>query len=264
MITAVNCGGLKNSKDVKKAFTQKVKLETLKQKGSYALGYNMGQSVRDAKDDVDLFIMMQGVVDAYISEEKAQMTIEDMKKALTDFQKEVRKRFDEKRKIQGEKRKIQGEKNIEEGKKFLEENATKEGVKVTASGLQYIIIKAGTGANPKTADTVKVNYKGALINGTEFDSSYKRGTPSTFPLTRVIKGWTEGLQLMKVGSVFKFFVPANLAYGERNMGKDITPNACLIFEVELLEINPQQAPPSKKQAAKPAPTKKKVEKPVKK
>jgi FKBP-type peptidyl-prolyl cis-trans isomerase len=111
-------------------------------------------------------------------------------------------------------------------------------VKTTASGLQYKVIREGTGAQPKATDMVTVNYRGTLINGTEFDSSYKRGQPATFPLNGVIKGWTEGVQLMKVGSKYQFFIPSNLAYGERAVGPDIGPNATLIFEVELLDVKP--------------------------
>jgi len=132
----------------------------------------------------------------------------------------------------------------------LSENKSKEGVKATASGLQYKVMKEGNGAQPKATDTVTVNYRGTLINGTEFDSSYKRGQPATFPVNGVIKGWTEALQLMKPGSKYQLFIPADLAYGPRAVGPDITPNSALIFEVELLEVKPAasstgpSAPPS--------------------
>ena len=127
-----------------------------------------------------------------------------------------------------------------ESKKFLEENAKKEGVKTTESGLQYTVIKEGEGAKPKATDTVKVHYKGTLVDGTEFDSSYKRGEPISFPLNGVIKGWTEGLQLMPVGSTYRFFIPSDLGYGDRGAGADIPGGAALIFDVELIEINPQK------------------------
>jgi FKBP-type peptidyl-prolyl cis-trans isomerase len=127
-----------------------------------------------------------------------------------------------------------------ESKKFLEENAKKEGVKVTESGLQYTVIKEGEGAKPKATDTVKVHYKGTLVNGKEFDSSYKRGEPISFPLNGVIKGWTEGLQLMPVGSTYRFFIPSDLGYGDRGAGADIPGGAALIFDVELIEINPEK------------------------
>ena len=126
--------------------------------------------------------------------------------------------------------------NKEEGIKFLQENAKKTGVKTTKSGLQYKVIKEGTGPSPKEADTVKVHYRGRLINGTEFDSSYSRGEPAVFPLNRVIKGWTEGLQLMKVGGKYELYIPPELAYGDKGAGSTIGPGATLIFEVELLGI----------------------------
>jgi FKBP-type peptidyl-prolyl cis-trans isomerase FklB len=132
--------------------------------------------------------------------------------------------------------KILSEKNKAEGEKFLAENAKKEGVKVLPSGLQYKEITPGTGKSPKTADTVTTHYKGTLTDGTEFDSSYKRGEPATFPVSGVIPGWTEALQLMKEGAKWQLFVPPNLAYGEKGAGQVIGPNATLIFEVELLTV----------------------------
>ncbi len=129
-----------------------------------------------------------------------------------------------------------GEKNKKEGEAFLAGNKKKEGVVTLPSGLQYKIIKDGSGAKPKPTDTVSVNYRGALIDGTEFDSSYKRGEPASFKVTGVIPGWTEALQLMKAGSKWQLFIPSNLAYGERGTGRDIAPNATLIFDVELLSI----------------------------
>jgi FKBP-type peptidyl-prolyl cis-trans isomerase len=152
------------------------------------------------------------------------------------------------------KLKAAGEKNAAEGAKFLEENKKKEGVKTTSSGLQYKVLKEGTGAQPKATDTVTVNYRGTLINGKEFDSSYQRGQPATFPLNGVIKGWTEGLQLMKQGAKYQLFVPPNLAYGERAAGPDITPNSTLIFEVELLEVKPPPTPAAAPAAASPGKT----------
>ncbi|MDX1815211.1 MAG: FKBP-type peptidyl-prolyl cis-trans isomerase, partial [Thermodesulfobacteriota bacterium] len=137
---------------------------------------------------------------------------------------------------QREERKKAAEKNLAEGKSFLEKNAKKEGVKTLPSGLQYKVLKKGSGISPKKTDTVTVNYKGTLIDGTEFDSSYKRGKPATFRVGGVIAGWTEGLQLMKPGAKWQLFIPPNLAYGERGAGARIAPNSTLIFEVELVSV----------------------------
>ncbi|WP_303647411.1 FKBP-type peptidyl-prolyl cis-trans isomerase [Chryseobacterium gilvum] len=134
------------------------------------------------------------------------------------------------------RKKEQAEKNLNAGRAFMEENALKEGVITLPSGLQYEIIKEGDGAKPKSKDTVKCHYHGTTIDGKVFDSSVKRGTPASFPLNRVIKGWTEALQLMPVGSKWKLFLPPNLAYGEEQISKEIGPNSTLIFEVELLGI----------------------------
>ena len=125
---------------------------------------------------------------------------------------------------------------LEDGQAYLKANATKEGVHTTASGLQYKVLKEGTGKSPKATDTVQVNYRGTLLNGKEFDSSYKRGEPIEFPLNHVIPGWTEGVQLMKEGAKYQFVIPSNLAYGRRGAGGDIGPDETLIFEVELLKV----------------------------
>jgi FKBP-type peptidyl-prolyl cis-trans isomerase FklB len=163
------------------------------------------------------------------------------------------------------KQKQLGEKNKTDGTKFLEDNKKKPGVKTTASGLQYKVEKEGTGAPPKPTDMVTVNYRGTLIDGTEFDSSYKRGQPATFPVNGVIKGWTEALQLMKQGAKYQLFIPSTLAYGERAMGPDIGPNSTLIFDVELQDVKPpptpapqgaQQGSPKVPPPPQPAPTKK--------
>jgi FKBP-type peptidyl-prolyl cis-trans isomerase FklB len=129
-----------------------------------------------------------------------------------------------------------GEKNKAEGEAFLAENKKKEGVKTLPSGLQYKVIKAGTGKKPKVTDTVTTHYRGTLMNGTEFDSSYRRGQPVSFQVNGVIPGWTEALQLMEEGAKWQLFIPSNLAYGERGAGRDIGPNATLVFEIELLSI----------------------------
>jgi FKBP-type peptidyl-prolyl cis-trans isomerase len=207
-------------------------LPTLKDKVSYAIGMNIGNGMRQQSVDVDPTILAQGLRDA-LAGGKTLMTDEEAKATLTTFQTEMRKK-------QEEKMKADGEANKKEGDAFLAANRTKEGVVALPSGLQYKILKAGTGPKPTATDSVVCNYKGTLINGKEFDSSYKRGQPATFPVGQVIKGWTEALQLMPVGSKWQLFVPAALAYGDRGAGPDIGPNSTLIFEVELLSIKPPE------------------------
>jgi len=225
-------------------------LKDQKDKVSYSIGMNIGFNLSRQKVDINPDILAAGIKDALAG--KPQLTTDQVKEVMAQFEKDMEA-----------KQKQAGEKNKTEGVKFLEDNKKKSDVKTTASGLQYKVMKEGTGAKPKATDTVSVNYRGTLIDGTEFDSSYKRGQPATFPLNGVIKGWTEGVQLMKTGSKYQFFVPANLGYGERAVSPDIGANATLIFEVELLEIKPPAtpAPPSSappqgpKQGAPPAPPK---------
>jgi FKBP-type peptidyl-prolyl cis-trans isomerase FklB len=205
-------------------------LNELKDKVSYSIGLDIGTTFKKQKVDINPEILLDGMKDA-LSGAKPRLTDEQLKETMTTFSQELRQK-------QEVATKEAGQKNTAAGEKFLAENKTKPGVKTTASGLQYKVIKEGGGPSPKESDTVVTNYRGTLINGTEFDSSYKRNQPATFQVTRVIKGWTEGLQLMKVGSKYQFVVPANLAYGERSVSEDIGPNETLIFEVELLEIKP--------------------------
>src|SRR5437773_4757688 len=214
-------------------------LKDQKDKVSYSIGLNIGFNLSRQNVQINPDVVSAGIKDAIAG--KPQLTTDQVKEVMATFEKDME-----------QKQKAAGDKNASEGAKFLEENKKKEGVKATASGLQYKVIKDGTGAQPKATDTVTVNYRGTLINGTEFDSSYKRGQPATFPLNGVIKGWTEGLQLMKVGSKYQFFLPPNLAYGERAVGPDIAPNSTLIFEVELLDAKPPAASAS---PAAPAPPK---------
>jgi len=204
-------------------------LKDQKDKVSYSIGMNIGFNLSRQKVDVNADILAAGIKDALAG--KPQLTPDQVKEVMAQFEKDMEA-----------KQKQAGEKNKTEGAKFLEDNKKKSDVKTTSSGLQYKVIKEGTGEKPKATDTVSVNYRGTLIDGTEFDSSYKRGQPATFPLNGVIKGWTEGVQLMKTGSKYQFFVPANLAYGERAVSPDIGANATLIFEVELLEIKPPATP----------------------
>ncbi len=200
-------------------------LKDSKDKVSYSIGLNIGFNLKKQNVSINPDTFVLGLKDALAG--KPQMTDEQVKETMTAFEKEMI-----------DKQKAAGVKNGADGEKFLAENKKKEGVKTTASGLQYKVVKEGTGAQPKEKDTVMANYRGTLIDGTEFDSSYTRGQPATFPVSGVIKGWTEALQMMKVGSKYQLFIPANLAYGERAMGPDIGPNSTLIFEVELLDVKP--------------------------
>src|ERR1700682_4802374 len=204
----------------------KAQLKDLKDKVSYAVGLNVGSNFKKQGQELNPDAVLAGLKDAQsgktpaLSEQEMRETMETWSKQMED------------------KQKAAGEKNAAEGAKFLEENKKKDGVKTTASGLQYKVIKEGNGAKPKESDTVTVNYRGTLTNGTEFDSSYKRGQPASFPVKGVIPGWTEALQLMKTGSKYQLFIPAELAYGARAMGPDIGSNSALIFEVELLDVKP--------------------------
>src|SRR6266566_2619064 len=193
-------------------------LKDQKDKISYSIGLNIGFNLSRQNVQINPDVVSAGIKDAIAG--KPQLTTDQVKEVMATFEKDME-----------QKQKAAGDKNASEGAKFLEENKKKEGVKAT--------------------DTVTVNYRGTLINGTEFDSSYKRGQPATFPLNGVIKGWTEGVQLMKVGSKYQFFIPPNLAYGERSVGPDIAPNSMLIFEVELLGVKPPESSASPAPSASP-------------
>ena len=218
-------------------------LKTSKEKFSYALGMNLGTSLHKQGVEVDPVLVGQGLR-AALAGGKTLLTAEEAQAALMAVQNDLRKK-------QMDKMAVAGEANKKEGDAFLTANKAKEGVTALPSGLQYKILKAGTGPKPAASDTVVCNYRGTLINGTEFDSSYKRGQPATFPVSGVIKGWTEALQLMPVGSKWQLVIPSGLAYGERGAGGDIGPNATLIFEVELMSIQEKKA-----EDAKPAEEKK--------
>lgn len=204
--------------------------KTDREKASYSIGISLGSSWKKNSLDLDVDMVAKGIKDG-MSGGAAAMTEDEVKEALNSFQNQMMAK-------QQEKAKVLGEKNKKDGETYLAENKKKDGVKTTASGLQYKVIKEGTGAVPKAENTVKTNYKGTLIDGTEFDSSYKRGEPAEFPVNGVIKGWTEALQMMKVGSKYQLFIPSELAYGEQGAGNVIGPNAVLVFEIELLEIVP--------------------------
>ena len=206
-------------------------LTTQKDKFSYALGMNLGTSLHRQSVPVDPNILLRGLKDA-LAGGKTALTEDQAKAALSEVQNEMRQK-------QQAEMQQQGETNKKEGEAFLAANKGKEGIVTLPSGLQYKILTAGTGSKPTSADTVVCNYRGTLINGTEFDSSYKRGQPATFPVSGVIKGWTEALPMMPVGSKWQLFIPADLAYGDRAPGPEIGPNSTLIFEVELLSIQPK-------------------------
>ena len=189
---------------------------------SYALGLSMGNNFKGSgiqELNVDDFA---AAVRSVYDGSKPEMTIDEAKQVVTEFFTELEKR--------------QVEMNREVGKRFLEENAKKEGVKVTASGLQYKIVKEGNGIHPSANDKVTVHYTGRLIDGTVFDSSYKRNAPADFGLQQVIAGWTEGVQLMAEGAKYRFYIPYMLAYGEGGAGASIPPFATLIFDVELIKV----------------------------
>src|SRR6476620_794053 len=220
-------------------------LKDQKDKVSYSIGMNIGFNLSKQKVDINPDILAAGIKDSIAG--KPLLTQDQVKDVMAQFEKDME-----------QKQKQAGEKNKADGAKFLEENKKKPGVKTTASGLQYKPEKEGTGVQPKATDMVTVNYRGTLIDGTEFDSSYKRGQPATFPVNGVIKGWTEALQLMKVGSKYQLWIPSNLAYGERSVSPELGPNATLIFEVELMDAKPPPtpAPPSSpKPGAPPAASK---------
>lgn len=208
--------------------TENAVLKTQKDKLSYTIGINVGKNMKQLPAEIDSENFLKGFKDA-LSGAKPVLSEEEMRTVMTAFQKEMAAK-------QTERMKVIGEKNKKEGEAFLAANKKKEGVKTLKSGLQYKVIKEGTGKTPKATDKVSCQYQGTLIDSTEFDSSYKRGEPAAFPVNGVIPGWTEALQLMKVGSKWQLFVPSNLAYGEKGAGPLIGPNAVLIFTVELVSI----------------------------
>ena len=205
-------------------------LKTQKDKVSYALGANLGMNLHKQSVKVDTAIVLRGLKDA-LAGGQLLLTEDEARAALTQLQTDLRNK-------QMEKMKEAADLNKKAGTDFLEANKAKEGVVTLPSGLQYKILTAGTGPKPAATDTVSCNYRGTLLDGTEFDSSYKRGQPASFSVAGVIKGWTEALQLMPVGSKWQLFIPSDLAYGDRGADprSGIGPGATLIFEVELLSI----------------------------
>ena len=205
----------------------KLDLKDQKEKESYSLGYQFGQNMKAQGVELNLEVYTSGIQDALrganptLSQEEIQKTLSDLqKRVMTAQQKDLKGKAD---------------KNLADSKVFMEENKKKEGVKTLPSGLQYKILAEGSGKTPKATDEITVNYKGSLVDGSEFDNSYKRGVPASFRLDKVIRGWTEALQLMKEGSKWQLFIPPELGYGERGAGP-VPPNSALIFEVELISV----------------------------
>jgi FKBP-type peptidyl-prolyl cis-trans isomerase FklB len=206
----------------------KMTLKDNKDKVSYSIGLNIGKSMKQEGLDINPDALAAAMKDVFAGA-KPQLTDEEVQAVMQEFQKEMMAK-----RMKGQQEGLT--KNKAEGEKFLADNKKKEGIKTTASGLQYKVIKDGTGKTPKATDTVSTHYRGTLISGKEFDSSYKRGEPAEFPVNGVIKGWTEALQLMKEGAKWQLFIPSELAYGERGAGQDIGPNSTLIFDIELLSV----------------------------
>ncbi|NOG97875.1 MAG: FKBP-type peptidyl-prolyl cis-trans isomerase [Ignavibacteriae bacterium] len=203
-------------------------LQTQEEKVSYAIGNDFGKNLKRQKIEVDPEIFLAGLKDA--NKDSSLYTEEELTSIIMEFQKQQQEKM-------SETNKVEGEKNKKAGEEFLAANKEKDGVVTTESGLQYKVIEEGNGAKPGPEDTVTVHYRGTLINGEEFDSSYKRNQPATFPVNGVIPGWTEALQLMKAGAKWELYIPSEIAYGARGAGGAIGPNEVLIFEVELLEVS---------------------------
>lgn len=206
-----------------------LKLDTPKSRISYTIGVNIGQDFKAQKMDIDADVLLLGMQDSMTGKE-LRLTEEEMVSEIQTFQQEMQARMTAE--MEG-----LAAKNQQEGEAFLAENAKKEGVIVTESGLQYKVLEPGQGDSPGAADVATVHYRGTLIDGTQFDSSYDRGQPATFPVGGVIPGWTEALQLMKPGAKWQLVIPAGLAYGERGAGQDIGPNSTLLFDVELISVD---------------------------
>jgi FKBP-type peptidyl-prolyl cis-trans isomerase FklB len=202
--------------------------KVLKDNASYSIGRNVGNQLGQYKDDINVDQLVEGLRNSF-SGKQPRLSEEEMRKALGVFN------ANQQKKKQQQQMALAG-KNKQEGEAFLAENKKKKGVVTLPSGLQYQVIRSGKGASPKATDTVVTHYHGTLINGTVFDSSVDRGQPATFPVARVIKGWTEALQKMKVGDKWKIFVPSQLAYGPAGAPPKIGPDSALIFDIELLEI----------------------------
>lgn len=216
---------------------EKVKLENQTDKVSYSIGLDIGRSFKMQGIDINATALGKGIKDGLAGGETL-MTDEEIQATMEAFQNEMMAKMGggDNSGAPGTQGGALADSNRIEGEAFLAQNKSKEGVVVLASGLQYKVIKEGTGKSPKVTDTVVTHYRGRLINGKVFDASYDRGEPISFPVNGVIAGWTEALQLMKEGAKWELYIPSNLAYGARGAGPDIGPNATLIFEVELIQV----------------------------
>jgi FKBP-type peptidyl-prolyl cis-trans isomerase len=243
--------------DAEKKDAVEAKKEVFKNDGdkvSYAIGLSIAQNMKQQGVEINLEMMVRAMQDVFegkeplLSQEQIQEVMMNFQKTMMEKRKQQEENlkkgqaFLEENKAGMEKRKQQGEENLKKGQAFLEENKAKEGITTLPSGLQYKVITEGAGKTPTADDKVKTHYRGTLIDGTEFDSSYKKGEPAEFPVKGVIRGWTEALQLMKEGAKWQLFIPSELAYGERGSGGSVPGNAVLIFEIELLEILPKTPP----------------------
>ncbi len=227
MLLATGCSTNNGNQESAKPSVSITEQSSAPEKVGYSLGFMMAEGNKEAVKDLNLDTFEQGFRDGYEGKESA-LTQEQMEAVLMAYQKEQEEKF-------VADMQTKAEENKTKGAAFLAENAKKEGVKQTASGLQYKVLTAGTGKSPKATDVVEVNYEGKLLDGTVFDSSYERGEPIEFPLNQVIAGWTEGLQLMKEGGKYEFYIPSDIAYGEAG-NQGIDPNSTLIFTVELLKV----------------------------
>ena len=205
-----------------------VELKSFEQKLSYMLGQQIGNNIKESPTEIDLDIFVRGIKDS-VKGNKSLLNEEETNEIRKEFSRLIQE-------SRNQKMAALSAKNLKDGETFLTENKQKVGVVTTESGLQYKVLKKGDGPKPLSTDKVTVHYRGTLLDGTEFDSSYKRGKPASFQVGGVIRGWTEALQLMNVGSKYQLFIPSDLAYGQRGAGQKIGPNSMLIFDVELLSI----------------------------
>nr|WP_320113902.1 FKBP-type peptidyl-prolyl cis-trans isomerase [uncultured Desulfuromonas sp.] len=215
--------------------SKEVSVETLQQRVSYSVGLDIARNFKQNGFELDADLVVQGIKDGQ-GDAEPRMTEEQIASTMQEFQQHMMEQYQQKMTQQSEE-------NAAAEVAFLAENGQKEGVVTLESGLQYKVVEAGSGASPTAEDTVRVDYRGTLLDGTEFDSSYQRGEPAEFQVNRVIAGWTEALQLMKEGATWELYIPAKLAYGERGMAQVIAPNSLLIFEVKFHSIvDPEETP----------------------